>query len=217
MAVDLFFIGVATGLLGAWALVGQQRQKEAAPPQLQLPNANIQTIEQVKREFLPAAEQAIVGLKQTDPQAASNWQKVAGYIPGLTESVAMYYALLDPNVPLSPKATIAGALAYMISPIDIIPDYIPGLGQLDDLGVLLTAFRMYVDSMRPEHFEQAKIWLRSQGIEPTPIANLGLEPGSPSLQSQLMPALERGGIKSMPRELDVIDAQPPAPPPTFED
>lgn len=226
MAADLFFIGMAAGLLTAWGLVQQQEMKAQA--ELQLPNANQQTIAQMQRDFLPAAEQAIQTLKTQDPQAASSWKKVAGYIPGLTESVAMYYALLDPDVPLGPKATIAGSLAYMISPIDIVPDYIPGFGRLDDLGVLLVAFRMYAESMKQEHFDQARRWLRSQGIEPTPIAHLGLEPGQMSLQQQFTPDFMQGGVRQLPEmPSDVIDAleasqaqavevQPPAPPPTFD-
>jgi uncharacterized membrane protein YkvA (DUF1232 family) len=42
----------------------------------------------------------------------------------------------DPGVPLSAKAIMPGVLVYLASPIDIIPDFIPVLGQLDDLLVL---------------------------------------------------------------------------------
>ncbi len=46
--------------------------------------------------------------------------------------------LLDENFSLKPTtwATIAGALAYVVLPIDIIPDFIPVLGWLDDIFVL---------------------------------------------------------------------------------
>ena len=42
----------------------------------------------------------------------------------------------DPGVPFAAKAVMPGVLVYLASPIDIIPDFIPVLGQLDDLLVL---------------------------------------------------------------------------------
>lgn len=42
----------------------------------------------------------------------------------------------DPGVPAAAKAVMPGVLVYLASPIDIIPDFIPVLGQLDDLLVL---------------------------------------------------------------------------------
>ncbi len=42
----------------------------------------------------------------------------------------------DPGVPALAKAVMPGVLVYLASPIDIIPDFIPVLGQLDDLLVL---------------------------------------------------------------------------------
>ncbi len=48
--------------------------------------------------------------------------------------------LRDPRVPALPKWLIpAGALIYLVSPIDLIPDFILGLGQLDDLSVIAVA------------------------------------------------------------------------------
>ncbi|MCC7449080.1 MAG: DUF1232 domain-containing protein [Anaerolineae bacterium] len=35
------------------------------------------------------------------------------------------------------------AVAYVISPIDLVPDLVPVLGQLDDLGILMTALTMF--------------------------------------------------------------------------
>ena len=42
----------------------------------------------------------------------------------------------DPDVPIAAKAVMPGVLVYLASPIDVIPDFIPVLGQLDDLLVL---------------------------------------------------------------------------------
>lgn len=50
-----------------------------------------------------------------------------------TELTALWYASQDPRLPLRAKAAIALTLAYALSPIDLIPDFIPVLGYLDDL------------------------------------------------------------------------------------
>jgi uncharacterized membrane protein YkvA (DUF1232 family) len=46
---------------------------------------------------------------------------------------ALYLACRDPRVPWYAKALAAGVVAYALSPIDLIPDFIPVLGYLDDL------------------------------------------------------------------------------------
>ncbi len=44
--------------------------------------------------------------------------------------------LKDSRVPLAEKALFAGAIVYVISPIDLIPDFLPFIGQVDDLYVV---------------------------------------------------------------------------------
>jgi uncharacterized membrane protein YkvA (DUF1232 family) len=56
--------------------------------------------------------------------------------------VALWLAARDPRVPWYAKAVAAGVAAYALSPIDLIPDFIPIVGYLDDLiivplGILL--------------------------------------------------------------------------------
>jgi uncharacterized membrane protein YkvA (DUF1232 family) len=48
---------------------------------------------------------------------------------------------LDPRVPWRDKVLAGFAAAYLVSPIDLVPDFIPGLGQADDLVVAVWAFR----------------------------------------------------------------------------
>jgi uncharacterized membrane protein YkvA (DUF1232 family) len=50
--------------------------------------------------------------------------------------VAVALAVRDPRVPWYAKAVGVGVVAYALSPIDLIPDFIPVLGQIDDLVLL---------------------------------------------------------------------------------
>jgi uncharacterized membrane protein YkvA (DUF1232 family) len=52
------------------------------------------------------------------------------------EAYALYIAARDPRVPWYAKVFIGVVLAYAFSPIDLIPDFIPVLGYLDDLIVI---------------------------------------------------------------------------------
>ena len=49
---------------------------------------------------------------------------------------ALFLAFKDPETPWKAKAIIIVAIAYATSPIDLIPDFIPVLGQLDDLVIV---------------------------------------------------------------------------------
>ena len=49
------------------------------------------------------------------------------------EVYALYLACRDPRVPWYAKALAATVVAYALSPVDLIPDFIPVLGYLDDL------------------------------------------------------------------------------------
>lgn len=53
----------------------------------------------------------------------------------------LYDVSRDHRVPLSVKVRSGAAAAYVFSPIDIIPDFIPGIGQMDDVAVVVWAVR----------------------------------------------------------------------------
>jgi uncharacterized membrane protein YkvA (DUF1232 family) len=68
---------------------------------------------------------------------------------------ALYFAARDPRVPWYAKALAVVVAAYALSPIDLIPDFIPVVGYLDDvilvpLGILLTV-RLIPPELMNEH------------------------------------------------------------------
>lgn len=50
----------------------------------------------------------------------------------------------DPRVPASPKLIVAAILAYLIWPTDLLPDFLIGVGQLDDLAVIIGGLKLFL-------------------------------------------------------------------------
>lgn len=50
----------------------------------------------------------------------------------------------DPRVPTQQKLVLGAIAGYLVFPIDIIPDFIPVIGQLDDLGVLIFGLDFFI-------------------------------------------------------------------------
>lgn len=63
--------------------------------------------------------------------------------------VALYLAGRDPRVPWCAKAMALATAAYALSPIDLIPDFIPVLGYLDDLVIVPAAILLTVRLIPP--------------------------------------------------------------------
>ena len=66
----------------------------------------------------------------------------------------------DPRTPIGLKAILAAAVAYVVSPLDLVPDAIPILGQADDLTVVLLVLDLFIqnapDEVRRDHMERAR-------------------------------------------------------------
>ncbi len=60
----------------------------------------------------------------------------------------------DPRVPVRRKTFAAAALVYVVSPIDLIPDFVAGLGQLDDLVIVAVALNHLVAGAGRDVVEQ---------------------------------------------------------------
>ena len=65
------------------------------------------------------------------------------YLRPLVEQFRLTWQLFhDPRTPSWMKWSSIGVLFYILMPVDIIPDFIPILGQLDDLGLLLSWMKL---------------------------------------------------------------------------
>ena len=66
----------------------------------------------------------------------------------------------DPRTPIGLKGMLIAALAYVVMPVDLIPDAIPIIGQADDLTVLLLVLDLFIQNappeVRTEHTARAK-------------------------------------------------------------
>ena len=71
-------------------------------------------------------------------------------------ALILYYTLQSDKVSKSDKAIIIGALGYMISPLDVIPDAIPIAGLTDDFAVLMYVLKKVWTDIDPTIIEQAK-------------------------------------------------------------
>ena len=71
-------------------------------------------------------------------------------------ALLLYYTLQSDCISTKDKAIIIGALGYMISPIDVIPDAIPIAGLTDDLAVLLYVLKKIWVDVDPDVKERAK-------------------------------------------------------------
>lgn len=71
------------------------------------------------------------------PQRAAWYARLKRRARRLKRQVwALFLAFKDPRTPVLARIIIITAVAYAVSPIDLIPDFIPVLGQLDDLLLL---------------------------------------------------------------------------------
>ena len=63
----------------------------------------------------------------------------------------LYWRLFrDWRVPILPKALLVLTLVYVVSPLDVIPDFIPVIGEMDDVVVVLSGLWLFIRLCPPE-------------------------------------------------------------------
>ena len=73
----------------------------------------------------------------------------------LLTALTLFYCLQDRDTPTWAKGVIVGALGYLILPVDLIPDIIPGVGYGDDWGALVAALGTVAAYIKDEHKSKA--------------------------------------------------------------
>ncbi len=87
-----------------------------------------------------------------------------GFWDGVWEQIRLiYYLIRDPEVPIFLKLVPLFGLIYLLSPIDLIPDFpVPVLGQLDDITILLVGAKVFIDLTPPHVVEKYMHLIRGQ-------------------------------------------------------
>ena len=82
------------------------------------------------------------------PERFESIIKYAMVLPDI--SVLFYRLLKDKRVSLRNKITVGAAIAYLVSPIDLLPDFIPFIGQVDDIAIAFYALNSIINDVPEE-------------------------------------------------------------------
>lgn len=98
-----------------------------------------------------AAERAAGRAGRAVKKAAAPRRGAKRTVLGVIRQIPNYLRLLgglvvDKRVSILDKLLVAAAIAYIVSPVDLIPDYIPFLGEVDDVFLLVTALQRLVEN-----------------------------------------------------------------------
>jgi uncharacterized membrane protein YkvA (DUF1232 family) len=115
----------------------------------------------------------------------------------LRKALTLYVILTDRCTPLWVRALVLAALAYLINPLDAVPDALPGLGLTDDLAVLaLTLVRL-------SRFVNPRVALRAKRLMPEWLATRpGGDPPNPPTAERSEKTNEKGEPDHEPEEED---------------
>ncbi len=87
------------------------------------------------------------------------------------DGVTLWFAGKHPGTPWLAKALGVFVVAYALSPIDLVPDFIPVLGYLDDVlllpGLIWLAIRLLPPEVLADCRGQADVWMKTQGKKPS--------------------------------------------------
>jgi uncharacterized membrane protein YkvA (DUF1232 family) len=98
----------------------------------------------VRPDEVLTAEEAAAREQQRGSQPVPTWKELVRFLPDLARLLGR--VAKDRRVPWHAKAVAAGAVAYVASPVDLIPDVFGKVGQMDDLYIVTKALRYLFNS-----------------------------------------------------------------------
>ena len=96
-----------------------------------------------------------------------NLKKWVGHLK--SETYALYLAAHHPKTPWYAKLFVAGVVAYAFSPIDLIPDFVPVLGYLDDLILIPLGIVVAIKLVPPEVLAECRVRAQEAAANGKPV------------------------------------------------
>ena len=82
----------------------------------------------------------------------SNFFRLLVHLPNF---IRLFSRLIkDPRISFSSKLVVVGILIYVLLPVDLLPDFLVGIGQIDDLAVILLGLKLFLKLCPPEVVEE---------------------------------------------------------------
>jgi uncharacterized membrane protein YkvA (DUF1232 family) len=110
---------------------------------------------------LPLAALALLRFNRRDGARSALGKRVMA-LPWRAKAALLWRLLKDRRVPWWARALLPALLLYLALPVDLIPDFIPVLGHLDDLLVVLLVVAVLLRAVPPEVTEEHLISLESR-------------------------------------------------------
>ncbi len=132
------------------------------------PKARLMFFE-LRREAISAGNYGIVD--GMPPQWFTQWQSAARQLK--REIRALYLAVRDPRTPWYAKALATLVVAYALSPLDLIPDFVPVLGYVDDLLLLPVGVWLTLRLIPAEVMNETRLRAEAEMQTPKPVSWFG--------------------------------------------
>lgn len=111
----------------------------------------------------------------------------------IVEKALLLYAILtDRGTPKWVRALVLAALVYLINPFDAIPDALPGIGYIDDLGLIVITLE------RLSHYVTPHVKERAQQLTPSYFKASSGEVADPQTESDAQPIADSQSYKDNP-------------------